>query len=260
MQYVRLLIIGLIASQAIAAAAIASERPSTSEASAVADGLKNVGKHANPDLQATTPLDRVTTAVDGAESSHGTDLNMWRQDASGPQGPMQVSKAAALDVGGGDRFDLAQNRAIGRAYLAQLYGHYRNWPDAIAAYDWGLGRVDAWVRAGRPQDQFLPSVAVYLRRVLRDSGLCEGSEASRIRLVSRKPESGSSLTATLARSDGTQFVEESPLLRPNGLISVACSAPDHWVAASPAGHGSRHFTEKLDQGLRLAIQRARQNP
>jgi len=121
---VRLLIIGLIASQAIAAAAIASERPSTSEASAVADVLKNVGKHANPDLQATMPLDRVATAVDGAESSHGTDLNMWRQDASGPQGPMQVSKAAALDVGGGDRFDLAQNRAIGRAYLAQLYGHY----------------------------------------------------------------------------------------------------------------------------------------
>ena len=76
MQYVRLLIIGLIASQAIAAAAIASERPSTSEASAVADGLKNVGKHANPDLQATMPLDRVATAVDGAESSHGTDLNM----------------------------------------------------------------------------------------------------------------------------------------------------------------------------------------
>jgi len=183
-----------------------------------------------------------------------------RQDASGPQGPMQVSKAAALDVGGGDRFDLAQNRAIGRAYLAQLYGHYRNWPDAIAAYNWGLGRVDAWVRAGRPQDQFLPSVAVYLRRVLRDSGLCEGSEASRIRLVSRKPEPASSLPATLARSDGTQFGEESPLLPPNGLISVACSAPDHWVGASPAGYGSRHFTEKLDQALRLAIQRARQNP
>ena len=124
----------------------------------------------------------------------------------------------------------------------------------------GLGRVDAWVRAGRPQDQFLPSVAVYLRRVLRDSGLCEGSEASRIRLVSRKPEPASSLPATLARSDGTQFGEESPLLPPNGLISIACSAPDHWVGASPAGYGSRHFTEKLDQALRLAIQRARQNP
>jgi hypothetical protein len=86
---VRLLIIGLIASQAIAAAVIASERPSTSEASAVADGLKNMGKHASPDVQVTAllPLDRVATAVDGAESSHGTDLNMWRPDASGPQGP-----------------------------------------------------------------------------------------------------------------------------------------------------------------------------
>jgi hypothetical protein len=62
----------------------------------------------------------VATAVDGAESSHGTDIGMWRADPSGPQGPMQVSQAAAIDVGGGDRFDLAQNRAIGRAYLAQL--------------------------------------------------------------------------------------------------------------------------------------------
>ena len=62
--------------------------------------------------------DRVAAAVDGAESSHGQDLAMWRPDPSGPQGPMQVTAAAATDVGGGDRFDEAKNRAIGRAYLA----------------------------------------------------------------------------------------------------------------------------------------------
>jgi Transglycosylase SLT domain len=50
---------------------------------------------------------------------------------------MQVSEAAAIDVGGGNRFDLTQNRALGRAYLAQLYRRYKNWPDAIAAYNWG---------------------------------------------------------------------------------------------------------------------------
>jgi Transglycosylase SLT domain len=84
-------------------------------------------------------LDRVAFAVDGAESSHGADLRMWRAEPSGPQGPMQVTAAAAIDVGGGDRFDLAANRALGRAYLARLYRRYGNWPDAVAAYNRGPG-------------------------------------------------------------------------------------------------------------------------
>jgi hypothetical protein len=123
-------------------------------------------------------LDRVALAVDGAESSHGADPAMWRPDPSGPQGPMQVSEAAASDVGGGDRFDMAQNRSLGRAYLAQLYRRYGNWPDAIAAYKWGVGNMDAWVGAGRPPDQLLAGVAAYVARVLSESGLCEAAETT----------------------------------------------------------------------------------
>ena len=82
-------------------------------------------------------LDRIAYAVDGAESSHGTNPAMWRPNPAGPQGPMQVSDKAARDVGGGDRFDIAQNRAIGRAYLALLYRHYANSPDALSAYSCG---------------------------------------------------------------------------------------------------------------------------
>src|SRR5262249_38226166 len=89
-----------------------------------------------------------------------------------PQGPMQVGAAAAFDVGGGDRFDSAENRAIGRAYLGLLYRRYRNWPEAIAAYNWGIGRVDAWLGAGRPAAKLAKGVAAYAERVLRDSGLC----------------------------------------------------------------------------------------
>jgi hypothetical protein len=117
-------------------------------------------------------LDQVAGAVDGAESSHGQDLAMWRPDPSGPQGPMQVTAAAATDVGGGDRFDEAKNRAIGRAYLDQLYRRYKNWPDAIAAYNWGIGKLNAWLVAGRPVDKLGKGVAAYTDRVLRDSGLC----------------------------------------------------------------------------------------
>ena len=122
-------------------------------------------------------LDRVAFAVDGAESSHGHDNAMWRADPTGPQGPMQVSAAAAADIGGGDRFDADQNRAIGRAYLHQLFSRYRNWPDAIAAYNWGIGNLNAWVEAGRPPSKLVDGVEAYIGRVLHDSGLCTDAAA-----------------------------------------------------------------------------------
>jgi hypothetical protein len=118
-------------------------------------------------------LDRVAFAVDGIESSHGTNQAMWRSNWLGPQGPMQVSEGAAIDVGGGDRFDPLQNRLIGRAYLAALYTRYKDWPDAIAAYNWGLGNVDTWIKAGRPSEKLVTGVASYTVRVLRDSGVCD---------------------------------------------------------------------------------------
>jgi Transglycosylase SLT domain len=114
-------------------------------------------------------LDRVAFAVDGAESGHGSNLAMWRPDPDGPQGPMQVSAAAALDVGGGDRFDLRENRLIGRAFLAKLYQRYGNWPDAIAAYNWGPGNVDQWIAIGRPAERLPLETARYLVKVLRDA-------------------------------------------------------------------------------------------
>jgi hypothetical protein len=119
----------------------------------------------------TGELDRVAYAVDGAESGHGSNLAMWRPDPEGPQGPMQVSAAAALDVGGGDRFDMGQNRLLGRAYLAKLYQRYGSWPDAIAAYNWGPGNLDQWIAAGRPADTLPLETARYLLKVLRDAFL-----------------------------------------------------------------------------------------
>jgi hypothetical protein len=132
-------------------------------------------------------LDLVAFAVDGAESSHGTNLGMWRPEWSGPQGPMQVSEAAAVDVGGGDRFDIYQNRLLGRAYLAHLFRRYGNWPDAVAAYNWGPGNVDAWILGGRPLDGLPIEVERYCERVLRDAGLRRGLD---LPLAPSLPEGG----------------------------------------------------------------------
>src|SRR3981189_3335360 len=67
---------------------------------------------------ANSDLDRVAYAIDGAESGHGKDLSMWRPDPAGPQGPMQISKKAAFDVGGADRVAREQKRTGGRAPLS----------------------------------------------------------------------------------------------------------------------------------------------
>jgi hypothetical protein len=124
-------------------------------------------------------LDLVAFAVDGAESSHGADPGMWRPDPAGPQGPMQVSLAAALDVGGGDRFDPAQNRVLGRAYLVHLYRRYGDWADAVTAYNWGPARVDLWIANGRPIDRLPVAVERYRDRVLEAAGLARVADGFR---------------------------------------------------------------------------------
>jgi hypothetical protein len=120
-------------------------------------------------------LDRIAFAVDGVESRHGADPGMWRPEPGGPQGPMQVSAAAALDVGGGDRFDLRQNRLLGRAYLAQMFRRYGNWPDALSGYNWGPGNTDQWIGTGRRPERMPLETVRYIGRVLRDAFITTAS-------------------------------------------------------------------------------------
>jgi hypothetical protein len=111
---------------------------------------------------------RIADAVHGVESGYGTDSHMWRLDnLSGPQGPMQVSAAAALDVGGGNRFDVYENMLLGRFYLARMFRRYGNWSDALAAYNWGPGNVDQWIARGRNAEQLPAETTRYIERVLR---------------------------------------------------------------------------------------------
>ncbi len=166
------LILGIEASHSNAAAQ--ASRPPAAQWSA-SIGAREIGE--------ATALDRVAFAVDGVESDHGRDPKMWGPEIDGPQGPMQVSAAAAADAGGGDRFDEQQNRMLGRAYLAQLYRRYRSWPDAVAAYNWGPGHMDSWISGGRPLDKLPPEVERYRVRVLVSSSL----GAPRLRLVHQQP-------------------------------------------------------------------------
>ncbi len=240
MGYTKWLITALFAMQAIAASVVlAGERAGLRDAPALVGKLAHSGPPAAENADPMARLDRVASAVDGAESSHGNDMAMWRPDPSGPQGPMQVSEAAATDVGGGDRYDLLQNRALGRAYLLQLYGRYGNWPDAIAAYNWGIGKMNAWVKAGRPPDQFLVGVAAYLRRVLHESGLCDAAEPRR-------------------HGQPSEQAKEPASAPPDSIVFAACSGPNVWAGPSGFAGAPTRFSRKLDEALRLALQRTAQ--
>jgi hypothetical protein len=135
----------------------------------------------------STELDRVAYAVESAESSHGTNPAMWRAEPAGPQGPMQVSERAAIDAGGGNRFDIEQNRTLGRAYLNLLHRRYGNWVAAISAYNWGMSRVDSWIKGGHQPGKLLPGVARYVRRVLDESGLPPLDMAVQNRVTIKSP-------------------------------------------------------------------------
>jgi hypothetical protein len=144
---------------------------------------------------------------------------------------MQVSEKAALDVGNGDRFEVAQNRALGRAYLALLYRRYGNWADAISAYNWGMGKVDSWIRAGRPTEKLLPGVVVYVRRVLHDSGVCRvapGQLISSGTSAARFAGRGSSWKLTKASDEsGLDCLLAHPLF--TNIRSVAIARSDAFL-------------------------------
>ena len=248
----RLVLIALLVASTISVAQ-AGEHASPTDPNVAVSGARSSGPRAIKGLRTNvgTTLDRIVYAVDGAESSHGADLGMWRPDPSGPQGPMQVSEAAAADVGGGDRFDLTENRALGRAYLIQLYRRYKNWPDAIAAYNWGMGNVDNWIGAGRPPDKFVAGVAAYLRRVLHDSGMCDSSTAvpvgpPRARTLSSDPQS-------------REASEEEAYREADSFALDACAALEAWRGIldekdRPLLGAQGRFYSKLEKAMVLAME------
>lgn len=146
-----------------------------------------VAHAASPSDAGGSALDRLSYAVGGVESSHGSDPRMWRAEPDGPQGPMQVSAAAAADLGGGNRFDEDENRALGRAYLDRLYRHYGNWPDAVTAYNWGPGNMDAWIGDGRRPGRLPLGVMLYRLRVFSAALNGNGTSPRRLGVVHRQP-------------------------------------------------------------------------
>lgn len=158
------------------AAAAVTPAPS-SVAKAVRAGLSN-----RCNALAHDELSRLTTVLLRESRSHSLPPRLvvavidvesrcdpFAVSQAGAVGLMQLLPSTAaelarqLDIpwrGPQTLFDPVSNVRLGVAYLRELVDRYGRMATALAAYNWGPGRIDAWLRRGRP----LPSR--YAQRVL----------------------------------------------------------------------------------------------
>lgn len=77
-----------------------------------------------------------------------SSFNPHAKNPSGASGLTQLLPDTAKEMGVGDIWNPAENLAGGFKYLSQQYKKYGNWRDALAAYNWGPGNVDSWLKQG----------------------------------------------------------------------------------------------------------------
>lgn len=69
---------------------------------------------------------------------------------AGAQGIAQFELPTALQYGLTNRSDPNASIAKAGEYMRDLFRAMGNWQDALMAYDWGIGNVKKWIKAGRP--------------------------------------------------------------------------------------------------------------
>lgn len=113
------------------------------------------------------PPRRLVDAVIRAESGG----NPRAVSPVGAQGLMQVMPATARDPGFGiaplkDPFDPEENRRFGTEYLGAMLRRYDGDVEAaLAAYNWGPGNADRWVKSGKRRDMLPAETRNYVRRI-----------------------------------------------------------------------------------------------
>ena len=102
----------------------------------------------------------------------GTESNMDPNAVSsaGAGGVMQIMPGTAGDLGVTNRFDPGQSINKGTAYLKQQVDKYGNLPHALAAYNWGPGNVDNWLKSGGDPAKLPAETRNYIQKVQANVG------------------------------------------------------------------------------------------
>lgn len=97
----------------------------------------------------------------------GTESNFNPNAVSpaGAGGVMQLMPGTAQGLGVQNVFDAGKNIMGGAQYLRQQIDKYGNLPHALAAYNWGPGNVDGWLKAGGDPSRLPAETQGYISKI-----------------------------------------------------------------------------------------------
>jgi hypothetical protein len=99
--------------------------------------------------------------------------NPGATSSANARGLMQLIPSTYADMGGdpSNAYDPEDNLKYGVKYIANQYRDYGDWKSALAAYNWGPGKVDAYGTSSLPPetDNYIKAVNAYRKR-LKPSG------------------------------------------------------------------------------------------
>lgn len=137
----------------------------------------------------------IVAFAEGGISDLYDDVEYWesggKQGAVSPKGArgvMQLMPGTMRDPGFGVRPMQAdteeENRRVGQEYLDAMYRRYGDKKVALAAYNWGPGNVDKWLKSGADPKKLPAETRGYIEKVMggkddisipeRDIGTAEG--------------------------------------------------------------------------------------
>jgi soluble lytic murein transglycosylase-like protein len=154
----------------------------------------------------------VDPAIALAVAQRESNFNQGALGSSGEVGMFQLMPATAASLGV-NPYDATQNIQGGVAYLAQMYGIFGDWNDALAAYNWGPGNVSnsggAWPS----------SVANYVTGVLNQATVYNASLGTSMPASSSVAVVAGPILDSLGLSSLTPYLPTSTL----GLAGLAAA-------------------------------------
>jgi hypothetical protein len=118
-----------------------------------------------PGAPNVVPRAALSSAVQQAESGG----NVKAVSPKGAQGSMQLMPPTAKELGV-DPTNPVENAAGGEKYLSGLRAKYGNDVYALAAYNWGPGNVDKWIKSGADMNSLPAETKTYIDRVRKLAG------------------------------------------------------------------------------------------